>query len=708
MIGREITHYKILTQIGQGSMGVVFKAKDTRLKRTVALKFLAPTATGSGEDKSRFMNEARSAAAVSHPSICTIYEIDEFEDRTFIAMEYIEGQTLERKLISGAIEVKKTLDIIMDVADGLREAHERGVIHRDIKPGNIMITNHGKAKIMDFGIAKSPTTTSITKSQTTVGTIAYMSPEQSRGERLDHRTDIWSLGVVLYEMLTGKRPFAGDYEQAIIYGIQNEDPIPPMTLNPNVSMRLAQVVLNMLVKDRDLRTQNARKLLEALRGVRAEMKRGYSEDGEKTIAVLPFKNISPETESDYFSDGLTEELLINLSKLKDMRVISRTSSMQFKGARKDIRSIGRELGVRYIMEGSVRRYKDDLRISVQLIDVASDTQLWAETYKGSLADIFDIQENVSRQIVDALRLQLTPTERVVLSKRSTLNAEAFDLCLRGRDFLYQATRSKLHIATDLFKKAIEIDPRYAEAYAGLGETYATLYQNYDRSPELVDKAIESSLKAIMYDPSLSEAHAALSLAYFHKGHLDPALEEGKKAIELNPESFVGYWILGRIYHTSDRDREAAECLEKVISLNPDFYTAYMDLRMCYERLGEEKKYRRTVENAMIVYPRYLLKHPEDGRAYMFYATDLAQAGRIEEAKAQAEKALELSPGDPLMLYNGACFYARMGETALAVESLQQAVESGFENYEWIKRDADLESIRCEPAYVELMKGKALG
>lgn len=706
MIDREISHYRITAEIGRGSMGVVYRATDTRLRRTVAMKFLSPTAVGRGEERTRFINEARSAAAISHPNICTVYEIDESDGHTFIVMEYVNGRSLERAVAEGLMAADKAVAVAMQIADGLHEAHERGVIHRDIKPGNIMITEDWRAKIMDFGVAKSPSTTSITKAGTAVGTIAYMSPEQSRGESLDPRTDIWSLGVLIYEMLTGERPFGGDYEQAVIYGIQNEDPQPPMTKNPRISMKLSQAVLNMLVKDRDLRTQTAGRVADSLREALGDMKHGFSPEGEKTIAVLPFKNISPEKESDYFSDGLTEELLINLSKLKNMRVISRTSSMQFKGTDKDIRAIGRYLGVRYILEGSVRRYEDDLRISVQLIDVASDTQLWAETYKGRLADVFDIQEKVSRQIVDALRLQLTPTERVVLSKRSTLNAEAFDLCLRGRDFLYQATRSKLHIAIDLFKKAIEIDPRYAAAYAGLGETYASLYQNYDRNPELVDRAIESSLKALMYDSSLSEAHAALALSYFHKGHLDPALEEGKKAVELDPDNFIGYWTLGRIYHTSDLDREAADCLEKVIALNPDFYTAYMDLRMCYERLGEDRKYRQTVEAAMKVYPRYLLQHPEDGRAHMFYATDLAQAGEVDRAKIQAVKALELSPGDPLMLYNGACFYARMGEKKLALESLKQAIDSGFENYEWIKRDADLESIRSEPGYKEIMKGKA--
>jgi serine/threonine protein kinase/Flp pilus assembly protein TadD len=705
MINRTISHYKIVAEVGRGSMGVVYKARDTKLNRTVAMKFLAPSTVGTAEDRARFMNEARSAAAVSHPNICTIYEIDEAEGHVFISMEFVDGRSLELMLASGPLEVAESLKIVTQIAEGLNEAHEKGVIHRDIKPGNIMVTGRGQAKIMDFGVAKSPSTSSITKAGTAIGTIAYMSPEQARGEALDHRTDIWSLGVVFYEMLAGVRPFRGDYEQSIIYGIQNEDPPPPMTLNPGVPMGLSQMTLNMIVKDRDLRIQNAKKLIEALRDVRARIERGYGADGEKTIAVLPFKNISSEKESDYFSDGLTEELLINLSRLKDMKVTSRTSSMQYKGATKDMRSIGRELGVRYILEGSVRRYGDDLRISVQLIDVASDAQLWAQTYKGRLADVFDIQENVSRQIVDALRLQLTPTERVVLSKRSTLNAEAFDLCLRARDFLYQTTKSKLRIAIDLFSKAIEIDPRYADAYAGLGETYATLYQNYDRSPGLLDQAIESSLKAIMYDPSLSEAHAALSLSYFHKGNLDQALEEGQKAVELNPDSFVGHWILGRIYHTSDRDKDAAECFEKVIALNPDFYTAYMDLRMCYERLGDSKNYRSTVDKALFVYPRYLLKHPEDARAHMFYATDLAQAGQTGEAKSYAEKALELSPGDPLMLYNGACFYARMGDSVRAVESLRAAVEAGFENFEWIKRDADLESIRSDPGYIELVKRK---
>jgi serine/threonine protein kinase/Tfp pilus assembly protein PilF len=705
MINQVISHYKILDKIGEGGMGVVYKAKDTKLRRTVALKFLPTDELESEEDKVRLVVEAQAAAALNHPSICTIYEIDEADGQAFIAMEYVDGQTLKERMESGGMDAAEAIDIALHVAEGLQEAHSRGIVHRDIKPANIMMTSGGQSKIMDFGLAKSAARGKTTHRTTTVGTQAYMSPEQVRGQDTDHRTDIWSLGVVIYEMLAGRRPFGGDYRQALVYSILNEDPEPLTGLPAGAPTDLGDIVLEMLRKDPGRRLKSMSDFLAGLRDAKAALRGVEHREKEKAIAVLPFKDISPDKESDYFSDGLTEELLISLSKLKDIRVVSRTTTMRYKGAGKNIKAIGREIGARYIIEGSVRRFKDDLRISVQLIDVASDTQLWAETYKGRLADVFDIQEQVSRQIVDSLTLQLTPSEKIVLSKRPTLNPEAFDLCLHARDFLYQTTRTKLRTAIVLFEKAIELDPRYADAYAGLGETYATLYQNYDRRQDLLDKAIESSLKAIMYDSTLSEAYSALSLSYFHKGSLEKALEAGEKAIELDPNSFVAHWTLGRIYHTSDRDSEAAECLEKVISLNPDFYTAYMDLRMCYERLGEREEYQKTLKAALKVYPRYLLKHPEDGRAYMFYATDLAQAGKKDEAMVQAAKALEWTPNDPLMLYNAACFYARMDEKAKAMESLREAVAAGFENFEWIKRDTDLENIRGEKEYSDLVEGK---
>jgi serine/threonine protein kinase/Tfp pilus assembly protein PilF len=705
MMDKTLAHYKIIAEVGAGAMGTVYKAEDTKLARTVALKFLAPKTIRSGADRTRFVNEARAAAALSHPNICTVYEIGEADGRTFIAMEFVDGLSLDKRTASGPLEISEAVDIAAQVAEGLHEAHKKGVIHRDIKPGNIMISDKGRAKIMDFGVAKLASAGTTTKPGTTVGTVAYMSPEQTRGEVLDHRTDIWSLGVVLYEMITGQRPFTGHYDQAIIYSIQNADPTSPMELNAAVSLELTQLVFNMLVKDRGLRIQNAKVFLRALKDVMAQLENGGNPYEGKTIAVLPFKNISPERESDYFSDGLTEELLINLSRLRDMRVISRTSSMRYKNSAKDIRTIGRELGARYIIEGSVRRYEDHLRISPQLIDVASDRQLWAETYKGRLEDVFDIQEQVSRQIVDALSLQLTPTERVGLSKRATLDARAFDICLKARNFLYQRTLKKLHIAIELFQKAIEIDPRYASAYAGLGETYATLYQDFDRNEALLEKSIESCLKALMYDSTLSEAYAALGLSYFHRKALVEALDASRRAIELNPNSFVAYWILGRIYHCTDRDTEAVACYKRSIALNPNFYTARKDLSMSYESLGDTRNYKEVLDTLLEFYPGYLLEHPEDARARLYFAVNLAEANRSEEAKREATEALALNPSDPLMQYNAACFYSRLGDKSLAVKSLTDAVGAGFGYYDWIKTDPDLDGIRQEPGYIKLMEGK---
>jgi adenylate cyclase len=421
--------------------------------------------------------------------------------------------------------------------------------------------------------------------------------------------------------------------------------------------------------------------------------------------VLPFDNISSDKENDYFSEGLTEELIANLTRLKEMRVISRTTTMQYKGTKKDIKTIGRELGARYIMEGSVRKFQDNLRITAQLIDVENDEQLWAETYKGKLEDVFDIQEQVSKQIVDALMVKLTTSEKIVLTKRATLNAEAFDCNLRARNFLYRRTKNSINFSIQLFQRATELDPRYAAAYAGLGEAYASLYQDVERNELWLDRAIEYSLKALMYDSSLPEAYAALGLAYYNKRSFDEAVTASRKAIELDPNNFIGYWILGRIFHGTDRDREAVDMLEKVVQLNPDFYSVYGDLQIVYARLGEKDLYQKILHTALDVYARYLSQHPDDARGHMYYATDLAQVGRIDAAKSEAEKAMELSPDDPLMLYNAACFYSQMSEKKLALGALKDAINAGYANYEWIKRDADLENIRNEAEYIELIKGR---
>ncbi len=709
MIGQTISHYKILEKLGEGGMGVVYKAQDLKLDRIVALKFLTSRVSVTDETKSRFLQEAKAAAALNNPHILGIYEIDEQDDLMFLVMEYIEGVTLKHylaRLESGTgIAVNQAIDWTSQIAEGLREAHTKGIVHRDIKPENIMVAKNGKLKVMDFGIAKLREGTGLTKTGVSIGTLSYMSPEQAQGVSADHRSDVWSLGVVLYEMLTADLPFKGEHEASLLYLIVNEDPPVPSLMDRKIPHQIDNLIKNILAKDREKRLQNMDEVLESLKDTRRAIENAPTHVQTKAIAVLPFGNISPDKESDYFSEGLTEELIINLSRLKDIRVVPRTTSMQYKGSTKDARTIGRELGTRYILAGSVRKFQDNLRIAVELVDVDTDAQLWAETYKGKLEDVFDIQEQVSKQIVDALMVKLTPKEQIALTKRSTLNSEAFDYYLRARGYLYRLSKGNINIAIQLFQKAIELDPRYAAAYAGLGEAYAYLYQNWDRRESWLEKAVESSLKAQLYDPTLSEAFAALAVAYFNKNMFDDALTAGKKAIELDPNNHVAYWILGRIYRQLDRDIEAIGLFKKAHELNPDFYTAHNDMRMVYERLGQKEKVDEVITASVRYFPEYLLRYPEDARARMFYATNLFTLGRIEEAKSEAAKAIELSPGDTVMFYNAACFYAMLGEKKLALETLKEAITSGWQDYGWIKRDPDLESIRNEPGYIELMKGK---
>ncbi len=704
LIGQTILHYKIVDKLGEGGMGVVYKAGDSKLKREVAIKFLPNVISKSKEDKTRFENEAQAAASLNHPNIATIHAIEEKDNQIFIVMEFINGPELKDKIEEGSISLEESLNIIEQIANGLSAAHQKGIIHRDIKSSNIMLTHSGQVKIMDFGLAKVKGSSQITKVGTTIGTAAYMSPEQAQGVKVDNRSDIWALGVIFYELLTGQQPFKGEFEQAVIYSILNIEPEPVSTIKPDIPLKLEQITKKLLSKDVDLRYQDVASFLNDLRDFKSK-KTDPKADTEKTIAVLPFENISPDKETDYFADGLAEELIINLSKIKEVSVVARTTTMQYKGSKKDIKTIGRELGIRYIMEGSVRKFKDDLRISVQFIDVAKGTQLWGETYKGKLADIFDIQEKVSKEIVDTLMLKLSPVEKVELSKRPTLNAEAFDCYLRGRNFLSNRTKSNLDFAILLFQKAVELDSRFAAAYAGLGEAYGTMYRDFDRQESWLDKALDVSLKALMYDPSLSEAYASMGLAYFGKDQLDEALTASKKAIELDPNNINAYWILSRIYHSTDRDKDAANALEKLIKVNPGFLAAYPDLQMYYERLDEKDNYDRIIREILKVYPEYLNLHPEDAYRRMSYAVTLAISGNKEKAVNEGEKALELSPNDPVMMYYGACLYSRLMEKDKAVELITAAVKNGYENYEWIKRDPDFENIRKEPGFLKLIQGK---
>lgn len=424
------------------------------------------------------------------------------------------------------------------------------------------------------------------------------------------------------------------------------------------------------------------------------------------LAVLPFDNISPDQETDYFSDGLTEELIARLSLVSEIELISRWASMQFKGAKQDIRAIGHELGARYVVGGSVRRFRDSVRITVQLVDAETNRQLWGNTYKGKLDDIFDIQEQVAKQIVEALKLQLSFSEKVSLTKRQTVNAQAYDFYLRGQDYLYRLTKRGTEYAIQLFEKAIELDPRYAAAYAACSSAYGQMYQWFSREERYRDKAQELSFKALMYDSNLPEAYTAMGLSYFIWSKYDEAAQSVRKAIELNPDDFIAHWTLGRIHLSTGNPAEAEDLCRRVIELKPGFYVAYADLRMAFQAMGrtdEAEALSRKLATELV--PNYLLQNPDDARARMFYAISLSEIGRREDAVREGATALELSPGDSVMLYNGACLYSQLGETRKAVATLRQAIAAGVENYGWMKNDTDLDPLREDPEFKELMEGK---
>ncbi|MDO8549303.1 MAG: serine/threonine-protein kinase, partial [Ignavibacteria bacterium] len=556
MIGKTISHYKIIEKLGEGGMGVVYKAEDTKLKRQVAIKFLPDYISSNQEEKQRFEIEAQAAASLNHPNITTIYSIEEADGQVFIVMEYIDGKEL--KDIAGAyrdmpLPINDVLNYAIHIAEGLEAAHKKGIVHRDIKSSNIMITEDGKVKIMDFGLAKIGKGAQVTKIGSTVGTIAYMSPEQARGEELDNRTDIWSFGVVLYEMLTGKQPFKGDYDQAVIYSILNEE---PESLG-NISLELNSIIQKALSKDLVSRYQNVNEMLADLIELKNEsFSKTYSRSstiksqekkkskkwfvpaaislfivlliasyiyfnnlaGEKEstserkmIVVLPFENLGP-SENEYFADGLTEEITSKLSGLSKLGVIARQSAMQYKKTTKSVQQIGEELGVSYILQGTVRwenvAGNEHVRVTPQLIDVSEGTQIWSQASEEILSSSFKLQSEIAESVVQALDIKLVLSEKKTLTADITTNAEAYEYYLRGITLFRKSYNERdYRAAEEMLLKATELDPNFSHAYAILSTVHSGIYWEYfDHTENRALKAKLAAEKALELEPNLIEGH----------------------------------------------------------------------------------------------------------------------------------------------------------------------------------------------------------
>ncbi len=670
--GTVISHYKIIEKIGEGGMGVVYKAEDTKLKRTVALKFLPPELTRDAEAKERFVREARAASALDHPNVCTVYEIDEADGHTFISMACIEGQNLKDKIRSGRLELSEALYIAFQVALGLQAAHEKGIFHRDLKSGNVMITPKGQAKILDFGLAKSPGGATITRSGTTMGTPAYMSPEQARGEPVDHRTDIWSLGVVLYEMVTGEMPFKGGHEQAVIYSILNVDPEPITNLRSDLPTDLERVVERAMAKHPDERYPRVEEMLADLKSVREGLDSGPTKTlaarakPSPSIAVLPFVNMSPEKENEYFSDGVTEDIIAQLSKIGDLKVISRTSIMRYKSSDKSLREIGKELGVATILEGSVRRAENRVRIVGQLVDARTDEHIWAETYDRELRDIFEIQSDVAQKIASALKAKISPAEKERLEKRPTQDLTAYDYYLKGLDYYSRYRKQDNEIAIEFFRKACKLDPKYALAYAGLGDAYAQRTLKFGFAQTSIDSAIEVSKKAISIDPDVAEAHKALGLAYMVRGWFRRALEANRKAVELKPNCFPAVGNIGWIHWSTGEFSEAMAYAKRARALNPTSVYRYLLIGSVYLMLDDlaqaEEWFGRTLE----LQPDFLYTHVGLIDLYL-------RQGKHHQVIEHRQRILSLSPGDVRSLETSGDVELLSGNYVKAKERYEKAM-----------------------------------
>ncbi len=704
--------YSIDRELGRGGMATVFLAQDVKHDRIVALKVLHPDLAASMGPE-RFLREIKLAARLNHPHILPLFDSGDADGLLYYVMPYVEGESLRERLDrQSQLSVEEALHIARAMAGGLDYAHRQGIVHRDVKPENVML-HEGEAMIMDFGIAKAVSVVgseTLTQTGMMVGTPAYVSPEQASGETvIDGKSDQFSLACVLYEMLAGERPFTGPTAQAVLAKRFTGSVRPITEVRANVPPAVEKAISRAMATETSGRYSTIAMFAQALASSALTTPTDTQTmpqpivSAAKSVAVLPFANMSNEADNEYFTDGMAEEIINALSKVQSLRVASRTSSFAFKGKNEDIGEIGRKLKVSTVLEGSVRKMGNKIRVNAQLVNVADGYQLWSDRYDRELEDIFAIQDEISAAIVKALRVILSEGEKEALGKARTENVEAYDYYLRGRQYFHQLRRKSLEYARQMFNKAIEIDPEYARAYAGVADCCSMLYTYFDARELNLRQADLASTKAMELEPELAEAHVARGLTVSLSKKFKEAEEHFETAMRLDPKSYQAAYWFGRARMSEGKFADAVKLFERASSLRPEDHESMGMLAQAYAGAGQPQEAIATRRRAIKLIDQQLELTPDDARACIMVGVHWSVLGEAEVAAGYIKRALAIDADDPMLLYNVACVYASIGKTEEAMTSLERAVDAGFGHKEWIEHDPDLIPLQAMPRYKKILE-----